>query len=78
MNKKFLIYFLATTIAAAMVASCNSDDKIESVEYVPSSDVAITSFSLGANTKILSNLDSVFFTIDLKQGLIYNADSLPL
>lgn len=77
MNRKFLIYAFAAFVIASMAVSCNSDDDYETEEYVPSSNVAITSFSLEANSKILANLDSVHFTIDLERALIYNADSLP-
>ena len=77
MNRKFLIYAFAAFVIASMAVSCNSDDDYETEEYVPSSNVAITSFSFGANSKILANLDSVHFTIDLERALIYNADSLP-
>lgn len=37
----------------------------------------VTGFSLASNRKILANLDSVFFTIDLVGRRIFNADSLP-
>lgn len=77
MNRKFLIYLIAAFLTASTAVSCNSDDDYETEPYVPSSNVAITSFSLGANSKILANLDSVHFTIDLERALIYNADSLP-
>ena len=77
MNRKFLIYLIAAFLTASAAVSCNSDDDYETELYVPSSNVAITSFSLGANSKILANLDSVHFTIDLERALIYNADSLP-
>ena len=78
MNKKFLIYIIAAFLITTGAVSCNSDNNIETEPYVPSSNVSITAFSLVANSNILANLDSVFFTIDLNQGLIYNADSLPL
>lgn len=35
-------------------------------------------FQLKADKKVMANLDSVFFSIDLEKGLIYNADSLPV
>lgn len=78
MNRRFLIYAFVAFVIASVAVSCNSgDDYYETEDYIPSSSVAITSFSLGANSKILSNLDSVHFTIDLERALIYNADSLP-
>lgn len=54
--------------------SCNSD--VEYIYTLPSS-ATITSFSLEENEKVLPNLDSVFFSIDLYSGTIFNADSLP-
>ena len=40
------------------------------VSHIPESNIK-------PNSKLLANLDSVFFTIDLNRGLIFNADSLP-
>lgn len=59
-------------------ASCNkesssSDDEIP----VTSSTVAINSFKLKANKDVAPTLDSVFFSIDLNNAVIFNADSLP-
>lgn len=45
---------------------------------MPSSTVAVTGFSLKAMSKVAPNLDSVFFSIDLNRGVIFNADSLPV
>lgn len=61
----------------AAASSCN--DKKEQTEEiaVTVSTVAIKSFNLKADSKVLSNLDSVFFSIDLANGVIFNADSLP-
>lgn len=42
------------------------------------STTAITSFSLSDDSKVMDNLSSVFFSIDLDHGVIYNADSLPM
>lgn len=55
-------------------ASCNSSEEVEVV--LPSS-ATVRSFKLTANDKILPHLDSIFFSIDLYSGQIYNADSLP-
>ena len=59
------------------VSSCN--DKKETTEEiaVTISTVAVKSFTLKADTKVLTDLDSVFFSIDLDNGVIFNADSLP-
>ena len=37
----------------------------------------MTSFSINKNDKVLTGLDSVFFSIDLVNARIFNADSLP-
>lgn len=44
---------------------------------VTSSATAIKNFHLQADLKLFNNLDSIFFSIDLAHGVIYNADSLP-
>lgn len=75
MNRKSLVYFFM--IALFAMVSCNSSDTEEYEEYVLPSDVAITSFTISANDDLLENLDSVYFTIDLENRRIFNADSLP-
>ena len=61
--------------------ACNSksdpEEEEENVAVVNVANVAVTSFSLKSNSKVAAHLDSVFFSIDLEQGVIYNADSLP-
>lgn len=59
-------------------ASCNSSSSPNFGDYTLSSDVAVTAFSLVSNNKILNNLDSVYFSIDLNNARIFNADSLPM
>ena len=69
------LYLVAATLLGTTVA-CNDDAD----GYDASADYAstqVTAFSLQANSKILNNLDSVFFSIDLNSGRIFNADSLP-
>ncbi len=69
----------ALLLAAGLaLASCNSksDDDSTSI-YMPSSSVAVTSFTLKSDEKVTSHLDSVFFSIDLNAGVIANPDSLP-
>ena len=58
--------------------SCNSksDDTESDIVYTYST-VAIKNFSIKANDSVMKNLDSVFFSIDLNTGVIFNADSLP-
>lgn len=45
---------------------------------MPASSVSVTEFSLKAKTGSKVKLDSVFFSIDLTHGVIFNADSLPV
>lgn len=82
MNKQFPLYLLIIMLLAATVVSCNKKDEPETTTDSDYSSYSYTStlvstFSLQANTKILSGLDSVTFAIDQERGLIYNADSLP-
>ncbi|MDO4319102.1 MAG: DUF6242 domain-containing protein [Bacteroidales bacterium] len=73
MIRKLAICF-AVVLAAANFIACNST--YESVE-VTASCVAISKFTLTKNDSVMTNLDSVFFSIDLTKGMIFNADSLP-
>lgn len=62
-----------------MFVSCNAKSEEDEGEIVVTpAIVAVKSFSLEKNEKVLSNLDSVYFAIDLNTGVIFNADSLPL
>lgn len=72
--KKLLlgVSFVAGTLA--LFTACNS--KADILYTLPSS-ATVSSFSLSNNDKILPNLDSVFFSIDLYSCEIFNADSLP-
>lgn len=73
------IIFLQSLIALIVTAvSCNSkstDDEGEIV--VTPATVALKKFSLQRNDSVLANLDSVYFSIDLNTGVVFNADSLP-
>ncbi len=73
--KKFTAICLAAFVAALVFMGCNSDS------YIPSentaSSVAVYSFALSEDDSVLKNLDTVFFSIDLNKGLIFNGDSLP-
>lgn len=60
------------------VMGCNKEETQTEEIAVTISTVAVKEFSLSPNDNLISNLDSVFFSIDLKHGVIYNADSLPL
>lgn len=58
--------------------SCNAkDEDTVKDDYLASESVAITAFSLSADARVMRNLDSVFFSIDLEHGVVFNADSLP-
>ena len=59
------------------LVSCNSKSSDEDEIVVNPSITAIKEFHLLENDSVLSDLDSVFFSIDLDRGLIFNADSLP-
>lgn len=74
MNKKIAIFAIGLA-AIASLPSCNSsDDPVEQISYT---STLVSAFSLKDNSKVLNNLDSVFFTIDLAAARIFNADSLP-
>lgn len=60
-----------------VASSCNSKSTETEEIAVTVSTVAVKSFNLKADTKVLAKLDSVFFSIDLSKGVIFNADSLP-
>lgn len=61
------------------LAACNEKSSSSSDEFVyDTSMTAVTGFSLKADKEVCANLDSVFFSIDLKNRVIFNADSLPV
>lgn len=67
-------------IAAMLVTavSCNSKTEDDETEIaVTPALVAVKNFSLQKNDSVMASLDSVFFSIDLNSGVIFNADSLP-
>lgn len=69
--------FLTLALAGMMsVASCNSDTVYET-EPSDFGGVAVTAFSLQSDKAVLNNLDSVFFSIDLVDARIFNANPLP-
>lgn len=61
-------------VCVGAMTSCN--EKTSSSEFIDPANVAVKSFSLKKVTTD-SGLDSVYFSIDLNRGVIYNADSLP-
>lgn len=72
---KLFKYILLFAAICSILPACKKD---EEEEKVSSGSVRISAFSLKADTTQLDNLENVFFTIDLENGLIYNADSLPV
>lgn len=72
--KKFALYMLMA-VALVGVVSCNDSDA--EIVTTSASSTAVTAFSLAEDDDVLENLDSVYFSIDLVNALIYNADSLP-
>lgn len=72
------IYLTLLGVVAILVTACN-DDNEELYAYSDPlrNSVMVSAFNLQADDSILTNLDSVFFTIDLDHSLIFNADSLP-
>lgn len=76
MTKRYPLYLLAGLIALCLSTACN-DDATSTVVEGDYNNCAISSFSLSANEKILNALDSVFFSIDMVNARVFNADSLP-
>lgn len=81
MKKTTSIYLLLLLLVFSMGFQACNDDEDTSVDVSDNSAsfaAMVNSFSLNANEKVLDNLDSVFFSIDLNNARIFNADSLPL
>ncbi len=81
MSKRLFRYILLGAGMLALLPGCNSDDSDTAyaiAEEINNTSTAVSSFSLSRNNKVLANLDSVFFSIDLQQAEIFNADSLPV
>ena len=74
--RKLLMFQLIATSCMGVI-SCNEKVKEETEIAILPSNVAVSKFYIQANNKVMSNLDSVFFSIDLDHGVIFNADSLP-
>lgn len=76
-NSKFIYLFGA--VAMLLFAACNSDSYTPpTVAANGGTSVMVSKFSLMENDSILADLDSIFFSIDLDDGRIFNADSLPV
>ncbi|MDE7375464.1 MAG: hypothetical protein K2N16_01300 [Muribaculaceae bacterium] len=73
MIKKLIpVLAIASTLS---FAACHESDA--PYEFHLSSSVIVTGFSLSEDEKVLDSLENVFFSIDLVEAKIYNADSLP-
>lgn len=79
LKPKKIFSLFAFAVIVSLTAACNAkSEEDEDVEpAITYSNVAVSKFSLLPNKSIINNLDSVFFSIDLEKGLIFNADSLP-
>ena len=75
-NKGFYGACAAVLLLAA--GACNSSENYGQEGTADYSGTAVKSFSLKENDQVLNNIDSVFFSIDLVNGMIFNADSLPV
>ena len=84
MIKRKALYSLLTIavvlLSQSVFVSCNKDkDDDSTYSYSTSTQTTlIKAFGLQANADVLASLDSVHFTVDYNNGLIYNADSLPV
>ncbi len=78
MTRKSPIYLIVALILTILVPACNdkSDDEVTITSTY--ANTAVTSFSLQSDDSVLANLDSVYFSIDLIEARIFNADSLPV
>ena len=76
-----LLALTMVILSLPALLSCNkdSDDDDNTYSYSTSQQTTlVTGFALQADADVLASLDSVHFTIDYDNGLIYNADSLPV
>ena len=68
---------LSIALVALVVAGNSCNSKSSDTEYQYASSVLVSGFYIQDDSKVLDSLSNVFFTIDLKNAQIYNADSLP-
>lgn len=75
---KYLLALPLIALMALLSTSCNSksDDEQEG-QNISYTSTVISSFSLVEDEEVLRNLNTVFFTIDLDNALIFNAQPLP-
>lgn len=74
MIRRIVVYFIGIVVSASVIGCNESASPDAEITY---RSTLVKSFSISKNNKILNNLDSVFFSIDLVNGQIFNADSLP-
>ena len=75
-----LLALAMVTMSLPALLSCNKDKDEDDSTYSYSTSqqtTLVTGFALQADAEVLASLDSVHFTVDYDNGLIYNADSLP-
>ena len=81
-NRSPLYLLLAMAVLLSSLpalVSCGKDDDDSEYSYSTSEQTTLVkAFALQADADVLASLDSVHFTIDYDNGLIYNADSLPV
>jgi hypothetical protein len=73
---KLPLYFLIAIVLAAFSSGCNSDSDAVIIDG-DFGNCTVSAFNLKEDDSVLVNLDSVYFSIDLVNGEIFNADSLP-
>ena len=84
MTKQTLLYLVMAMgvllSSLSSLSSCKKDNDDDDIyTYSTSTQTTlIKGFALQADGDVLANLDSVHFTVDYDNGLIYNADSLPV
>ena len=78
MTKRTPLYFVLSMVvmlsSLPALVSCNKDKDDDNSSYTYSTSQQTTlvkSFALQADANVLANLDSVHFTIDYDNGLIY-------
>ncbi len=74
--KKLATSCLGALAALLLLGACNSNEEI--IDDTQYSSTAVYSFAFAADKKVMANLDTVFFSIDLINARIFNADSLPM
>lgn len=77
MKRSLQLYLLMLPLLlGCSLSSCNSTSTWGS-DPQENSGTAVTAFSLKANSEVLNNLDSVYFSIDLMNASIFNAQPMP-